>query len=51
MLRTVGNSVHLKNKFGDGYHINLVTVTNKSQIGIDFVKKRLPGYLKFIFGD
>jgi hypothetical protein len=41
-LRCVGNSVHLKNKFGDGYHINIITYPKRSDQVLAFVKKALP---------
>ncbi|KAG0269989.1 ATP-binding cassette sub- A member 1 [Actinomortierella ambigua] len=42
-LRAIGNGVHLKNKFGSGYRVNLVTEPAKSDKVKSVIEKMIPG--------
>jgi len=42
-LKCVGNSVHLKNEYGSGYRVNLVTKSSASSVKLkQFVQTSLP---------
>ncbi|KAF9987241.1 ATP-binding cassette sub- A member 1 [Mortierella antarctica] len=42
-LRAIGNSVHLKNKFGAGYRISLVTDPVNTQLVKSLIESKVPG--------
>jgi ABC-type multidrug transport system ATPase subunit len=42
-LRAINNSIALKNKFGEGYRISVVTDQTESQTVKDIVQKMIPG--------
>lgn len=42
-LRAIGNSVHLKNKFGAGYRISLVTDPANTQLVKSLIESKVPG--------
>jgi hypothetical protein len=42
-LRAINNSIALKNKFGEGYRISVVTDQTESQVVKDTIQKMIPG--------
>ncbi|KAF8936514.1 hypothetical protein EDD21DRAFT_445427 [Dissophora ornata] len=42
-LRAIGNSVHLKNKFGAGYRISLVTDPANTELVKSLIESKVPG--------
>ncbi|KAI7820422.1 hypothetical protein BC939DRAFT_234263 [Gamsiella multidivaricata] len=42
-LRAIGNSVHLKNKFGAGYRISLVTDPSNTELVKSLIESKVPG--------
>jgi len=42
-LRAINNSIALKNKFGEGYRISVVTDQTESQLVKDTIQSMIPG--------
>ncbi|KAF9585397.1 ATP-binding cassette sub- A member 1 [Lunasporangiospora selenospora] len=42
-LRAIGNSIHLKNKFGAGYRISLVTDPGNTELVKSLIESKVPG--------
>ncbi|KAG0299917.1 ATP-binding cassette sub- A member 1, partial [Dissophora globulifera] len=42
-LRAIGNSIHLKNKFGAGYRISMVTDPSNTELVKSLIESKVPG--------